>query len=88
MGLSYQNQAWEIIGAALGVAHDACVSSYSGLQLPVPIFPIVMSTGGTLTAQSFKMIKELIPNKQDRRSLSIDISVSLVRSRASLYYLD
>ena len=75
------------IQAALDVADATCRASYAPLNLPQPVTPIVMSSGGTLHPTCYEFLKATVPDTERRRQLRISISLSLVRARAQVYDL-
>jgi hypothetical protein len=84
---SAQREARNDIAVALDFAHAACISSYEAVNLPQRIYPLVISSGGTMHKGMIQFIKELIPDKKSRRQLIIDISFSLIRARATAFVL-
>ena len=84
---SAQSEARRDIAVALDFAHAACIASYEAVQLPQRIYPLVISSGGTMHKGMIQFIKELIPDKKSRRQLIIDISFSLIRARATAFVL-
>ncbi len=51
------------IQAALDVADSACRASYAPLNLPQPVTPIVMSSGGTLHPTCYEFLKATVPTR-------------------------
>ena len=60
---------------------------YANIQSIVPVCPIVMSSGGTLHKNFHLLLKDLQHDGLLRRSIMIDMSLTLVRARASTFIL-
>ncbi len=80
-----QRRAWNGINAVLNACRDRCRQEYAGLHLPPPgVVPIVISSAGTLQTDFRTAIKALVP-AHARNNLFIDISLCLLRARATAY---
>ena len=60
---------------------------YTRVNATFPITPLVMSSGGTLHKDFYLFLKETQHLGIMRRSILIDMSLALVRARASTYVL-
>lgn len=80
-------KGWAQVEAALEVAAQAKRTHYAQLESVQPVFPLVISSGGTLHREAYKCLRELIPLAAERRTLLVDISIALVRARTNIYPL-
>ena len=63
-----------------------CRNNYAQENLPRPIVPLVLSTGGVFQKTFWDFLEIMVPWAQDRKNVITDISLALVRHRALLYH--
>lgn len=81
----YRRTAYRDIQVALGVAVQQKAAHYANAHPDHPVTALVISSGGTFHATFHTLLKTLVPDPDERRSLFIDMSVALVRARAVCY---
>ena len=79
--------AWAQIAASLNTVAQATRTHYAPLGAVQPVFPLVMSSGGTFHLEAFQCLHALFPQARDRLQVITDISVALVRARSQVYHL-
>jgi len=79
---------WLQLAASLEVAATQKRNHYSGLAPSQTVVPIVISSGGTLHKEAYKFFMDMFPDAEVRSNLYADISIALVRGRASAYCLE
>ena len=83
----FRRAAWVQIAASLEVMATQCRAQYRGLDLVPAVVPLVVSSGGALHRSTARFLKDMLPDPEARRQLRIDMSLALLRGRASTYDL-
>jgi hypothetical protein len=73
------------IEAALQLGVESKFRTYrEAIAQGARLFPLVISSGGTIHKKFYEYLKAMIPDPQARSNLCTDISIALVRTRAEL----
>ena len=83
----FRRAAWVQIAASLEVMATHGRAQYRGLNLVPAVVPLVVSSGGALHRDMARFLKDMLPDPEARKQLRIDMSLALLRGRASTYDL-